>query len=87
MLRVLKNEHSTVLPLDPTTFMNDYDVLWQVLQDAKRGLVPVRVVHNTMRCILEQFFTFTTGVEDFDKALEEMTVVDRSQKFKVCSDS
>ncbi len=82
MLRVLKNEHSAVLPLDPTTFMNDYDALWQVLQDAKRGLVPVRVVPNTMRGILEQFFTFTTGMEDFDKALEKMTIVDRSQKFK-----
>jgi wobble nucleotide-excising tRNase len=82
LLRVHKTEYTTVVPLDPTAYMNDYDALWQVLRDAKDTQAMVQVVPNTMRCILEQFFTFTAGTADFDKALENMSVQDPSHKFK-----
>jgi wobble nucleotide-excising tRNase len=82
MLRVQKKEYSAIVPLDPTTFMNDYDALWQVLRDARADLAPVQVVPNTMRCILEQFFTFTTGIDDLDTALEKVATEDTSQKFR-----
>lgn len=82
MLRVHKGEYTTVTSLDPTAYMNDYDALWQVLRDAEANHAMVQVVPNTMRCILEQFFTFTAGTADFDKALENLSVQDPSHKFK-----
>lgn len=82
MLRVQKSKYTTVIPLDPTAYMNDYDALWQVLRDAKDNQAMIQVVPNTMRCILEQFFTFTTGVDDFDEALKELALLDPSHKFK-----
>jgi wobble nucleotide-excising tRNase len=82
MLRVHKNEYSTVVPLDPTAYMNDYDALWQVLRDSRENQAMVQVVPNTMRCILEQFFTFTVGTADFDEALEKLSIQDPSNKFK-----
>lgn len=82
MLRVYKNEFSAVAPLDPTTYMNDYDALWHVLRDARDNKAAVQVVPNTMRCILEQFFAFTTGIDDFDMALEKMAIDDSSYRFK-----
>jgi wobble nucleotide-excising tRNase len=82
MLRVHKNEFSNVSPLDPTTYMNDYDALWHVLRDARDNKAAAQVVPNTMRCILEQFFAFTTGIDDFDCALEKMAVTDSSHQFK-----
>lgn len=82
MLRAHKHEYTTVVPLDPTSYMNDYDSLWQVLRDAKDNQAMVQVVPNTMRCILEQFFSFTAGVDDFAAALEKLAVQDSSHKFK-----
>lgn len=82
MLRVRKNEHTAVVPLDPTAYMNDYDALWQILRDAKQNQTMIQVVPNTMRCILEQFFAFTAGVDDFDEALESLAIQDPSHKFK-----
>jgi wobble nucleotide-excising tRNase len=82
MLRIHKGEYTIVKPLDPTVCMNDYDALWQVLRDAKENQALVQVVPNTMRCILEQFFTFTAGIDDFDEALEKLSVQDLSHKFK-----
>lgn len=82
MLRVHKSEYTTVVSLDPTAYMNDYDALWQVLRDAKDNQSMVPVVPNTMRCILEQFFTFTAGTDEFDEALEKLAVQDPSHKYK-----
>lgn len=82
MLRVHKSEYTTVESLDPTAYMNDYDALWQVLRDASDNKATVQVVPNTMRCILEQFFAFTAGVDDFDQALEKLAIQDSSHKFK-----
>ncbi|OOG42773.1 AAA family ATPase [Rhodanobacter sp. C05] len=82
MLRVLKSEYTTVVSLDPTAYMNDYDALWQVLRDVKDNQSMVQIVPNTMRCILEQFFTFTAGTDEFDEALEKLAVQDPSHKYK-----
>lgn len=83
LLRVHKNEYTVVSPLDPVAYMNDYDALWQILRDAKEKPGMVQVVPNTMRCILEQFFTFTAGTADLDTALENLSIQDPSHKFKV----
>lgn len=82
MLRVVKNDYSGVEQLDPLAFMNDYDALWQVLRDARDNKAPRQVVPNTMRCILEQFFSFTSGSEDLNDALKALSGADTSSKFK-----
>lgn len=82
MLRVHKGQYSDVSPLDPQSYMNDYDALWQTLRDAKDNPALARAVPNMMRCILEQFFAFTTGTDDFQKALETLAGQDSTNKFK-----
>lgn len=81
MLRVVKNEYSEVQTLDPTKLMNDYDVWWHLLKDARSGKVPTQIVPNAMRCILEQFFTFTTGASDFPEAVKQLADKDTSSKY------
>ncbi len=81
LLRVLKNAYSEVETLDPAKLLNDYDVWWHILKDAKVGKVPTQVVPNAMRNILEQFFTFTTGSSDFPEAVQKLADADTSSKY------
>ena len=78
LFRVVKGEHSKVVPLVARDFANDYDALWQVIRDAKDDLVPQQVVPNTMRCILETFFAFTGKTQQIEDILLEMSNADRS---------
>jgi len=81
LLRVIKNQYSEVETLDPTKLLNDYDVWWHILKDAKANKVPAQIMPNAMRNILEQFFTFTTGSSDFPEAVKELASVDTSNKY------
>ncbi|HIB8542435.1 TPA: AAA family ATPase [Stenotrophomonas maltophilia] len=81
LLRVVKNAYSEVEALDPTKLLNDYDVWWQILRDAKDGNIPTQIVPNAMRNILEQFFTFTTGSSDFPVAVQQLADADTSSKY------
>ena len=78
LFRVVKGEHSKVVPLVARDFANDYDALWQVIRDAKSGYVPQQVVPNTMRCILETFFAFTGKTKQIEDILVEMSNADRT---------
>ncbi|MBD9437344.1 AAA family ATPase [Pseudoxanthomonas sp. PXM03] len=78
LFRVVKGEHSKVVPLLARDFANDYDALWQVIRDAKDGNVPQQVVPNTMRCILETFFAFTGKTKQIEDILLEMSNADRT---------
>jgi wobble nucleotide-excising tRNase len=73
LLRVVKGVHSQVVPMDAQDFSNDYDALWHVMRDAKDGLVRIQVVPNTMRCILENFFSFTGNTKQFETILQNMS--------------
>lgn len=81
LLRVVKNVYSEVEVLDPSKLLNDYDVWWHILKDARDGNVPTQVVPNAMRNILEQFFTFTTGSSDFPEAVQQLADTDTSSKY------
>lgn len=81
LLRVVKNAHSEVETLNPTKLLNDYDVWWQILRDAKDRKIQTQIVPNAMRNILEQFFTFTTGSSDFPAAVQRLTDADTSSKY------
>ena len=81
LLRVVKNQHSQVTELNPALLMNDYDVWWQLLKDAREKKVPTQVVPNAMRNILEQFFTFTSGSSEFPEAVKKLANEDTSSKY------
>jgi wobble nucleotide-excising tRNase len=74
LLRVTKQQHTKVLPMLAKDLMNDYDSLWQVLRDARDGNVPAIMVPNTMRCILELFFSFTQKEDEFASALAALEI-------------
>lgn len=73
LIRVVKGEYSKAVPMNARDFANDYDALWHVLQDAKSGAVRIQVVPNTMRCILENFFSFTGKTEQFEEILKKIS--------------
>lgn len=81
MLRIQKGKYSALAPLDPKELQNDYDALWNLLREARDGKASVQAVPNAMRCILEQFFTFTAGNAEFEAALAKMGVEDPSSRF------
>jgi len=76
LIRVVKGEHSRLVPMDARDFANDYDALWNVMQDAMEGLVRIQVVPNTMRCILENFFAFTGNTKQFEDILRQLSAAD-----------
>lgn len=80
LLRVVKNVHTSVEALDPKDLLNDYDVLWQILRDARDGKVPKLAIPNTMRCILEHFLWFTQRTDEFENALKAISEQDRNFK-------
>lgn len=76
LLRVVKSECSSVVPLVPQDIANDYDAQWQIIRDAKERQACVQVVPNAMRCILETFFAFNGKSGEFEKILEGMSKED-----------
>lgn len=74
--RVVKNVTSDVVRLNPLHLLNDYDALWHTLRQARDGHVPAVIVPNTMRCILEHFFSFTSSAREFEQALESLSQQD-----------
>lgn len=72
LLRVVKSDHTKVIPMKAAELMNDYQALWQVLRDARDSNMPAIMVPNAMRCILEHFFWFTHQEDKFKKALKEV---------------
>jgi wobble nucleotide-excising tRNase len=76
LLRVVKNDHSQVVSMNARDFANDYDALWHVMQDAREGRARIQVVPNTMRCILENFFSFTGDTQRFEEILQKLSAED-----------
>lgn len=72
LLRVTKNQYTQVAPMKASDLMNDYDSLWFILREARDQNLPVQVAPNTMRCILEHFFSFNNREEDFKAALKKL---------------
>lgn len=72
LLRVVKSDHTKVVPMKASELMNDYQALWQVLRDARNSNMPAIMVPNAMRCILEHFFWFTHQEGKFKEALKKV---------------
>lgn len=80
LLRVVKNDCSQVMPMSGQEFANDYDALWQTIRDVRDGRVPVQVMPNTMRCVVETFFAFTGRRKEMSAVLGEMSKADATFK-------
>ena len=78
LLRVVKSDHTKVVPMKASEMMNDYQALWQVLRDARDSNAPAIMVPNAMRCILEHFFWFTHQEGKFKGALKKVAATDAS---------
>ncbi|MGY8564465.1 AAA family ATPase [Paracidovorax citrulli] len=78
LLRVVKSDHTKVVPMKASEIMNDYQALWQVLRDARDSNAPAIMVPNAMRCILEHFFWFTHQEGKFKGALKKVAAIDAS---------
>ncbi|MFY1904778.1 AAA family ATPase [Achromobacter xylosoxidans] len=72
LFRVTKNPHTQVSSMKSSELMNDYDALWFILREARDQQLPSHVVPNTMRCILEHFFSFNNKDEEFKAALGKL---------------
>jgi wobble nucleotide-excising tRNase len=75
--RVIKRPHTAVISMGKDDIKNEYDAAWQVIRDAHSGSGTTAGVANAMRCIFEQFFTFTAEKGEFKQALQTMEDADR----------
>lgn len=75
--RVVKRPHTTVVSMGKNDIKNEYDAAWEVIKDAHAGNGTIVGVANAMRCIFEQFFTFTSQQGAFKTALQDMENADR----------
>ncbi len=72
--RVVKPDYSAVLDLGKDELGNDYEAFWQVIKDARSSTIPAATLANAMRCVLEHFFYFVAGEDDFRRALADLAV-------------
>ena len=72
LFRVTKNPYTQVSSMKSSELMNDYDALWVTLREARDQQLPAHIVPNTMRCILEHFFSFNNKNEEFKAALRKL---------------
>jgi len=70
LLRIVKGEHSECVSLSMHEMLNDYQALWQTLRDVKNNKTQPIVLFNTMRNILEYYFSFACKKERLRNALE-----------------
>lgn len=83
LLRIIKNEHSDCIPLSMHEMLNEYQALWQTLKDVQDNKSQVIVLPNTMRNILEYYFSFACKEEKLEKTLAALA----SEHAEGCYDS
>ncbi|CDH00530.1 AAA family ATPase [Xenorhabdus bovienii] len=72
LLRIVKNNHSDCVALSMHEMLNEYQALWQTLKDVQDGRSLPVVLLNTMRNILEYYFSFACKQEKLEHALEKL---------------
>ncbi|EJD6328670.1 TPA: AAA family ATPase [Proteus mirabilis] len=74
LYRIIKGEYSDCIPLSMHDMLNEYQALWQTIRDVRDGRSLPVVLPNTMRNILEYYFSFSCKQEKLDKALNKLAV-------------
>ena len=71
--RIRKNKSSEIVPMGKDEIQNDYQSSWLLYKECLEGKAPVRLLPNTMRNILEYYFSFVKRKGKLQKALEELS--------------
>ncbi|CAI2109695.1 AAA family ATPase [Serratia bockelmannii] len=74
LYRIVKGEYSDCIPLSMHEMLNEYQALWQTIRDVRDGRSLPIVLPNTMRNILEYYFSFSCKQEKLDAALDKLAV-------------
>lgn len=72
LLRIIKSDYSSCEKLSMHEMLNEYQALWQTLKDVRDGKTQPIVLFNTMRNILEYYFSFACKTEKLKEALESL---------------
>lgn len=72
LMRIVKSDYSTCIPLSMHEMLNEYQALWQTLKDVRSDRTQPVVLFNTMRNILEYYFSFSCKNEKLKDALESL---------------
>lgn len=78
--RIRKNKSSEIVPMEKNEIQNDYQSSWLLYKECLEGKAPIRLLPNTMRNILEYYFSFVKRKEKLQKALEELSCEDADFK-------
>ena len=72
LFRVIKSDYSSCESLSMHEMLNEYQALWQTLKDVRDEKTQPVVLFNTMRNILEYYFSFACKNEKLKDALEAL---------------
>lgn len=72
LLRIIKSDYSSCEKLSMHEMLNEYQALWQTLKDVRDEKTQPVVLFNTMRNILEYYFSFACKNEKLKDALESL---------------
>ncbi|WP_263970737.1 AAA family ATPase [Serratia marcescens] len=72
LYRITKNQYSQCQDIGKEDVLNEYQSLWQTLKDAKSGVVNPIILPNTMRNILEYYFSFACKKEKLREVLRDL---------------
>ncbi|EBP3563135.1 AAA family ATPase [Salmonella enterica] len=72
LLRIIKSDYSSCEKLSMHEMLNEYQALWQTLKDVRDDKTQPVVLFNTMRNILEYYFSFACKNEKLKEALEAL---------------
>ncbi|QUG77298.1 AAA family ATPase [Erwinia sp. E602] len=70
--RIVKGNYSQCYKLKKDDILNEYQSLWQVLKDAKNGIVNSIILPNLMRNILEYYFSFSCKKDKLKEVLKSL---------------
>jgi wobble nucleotide-excising tRNase len=77
LFRVIKSDHTNVLPMKRNTLLNDYQNFWQIIKDCEEKNFHASMLPNAMRNILERYFSFIHQQGNLKKVLEDIGAVDK----------
>lgn len=80
--RVIKDQHSNVLTMERDDIKNEYEALWTVLKDVKKGLINSVILPNVMRNILEYYFSFSCKMEKLSAELDNLVNSEADMNYK-----
>lgn len=81
LYRITKNQYSQCQSIGKEDVLNEYQSLWQTLKDAKAGIINPIIIPNTMRNILEYYFSFACKKEKLREVLKDLAQKYSDQRY------